>query len=146
MSSCEAQAQQAAATWGEPTAAPAPFDGAACLETDAGVALCECAGPTGVEVIEPGAAGCAVYGRLGHCLYEHAEASVCDGPESCEATCQQVQARRVEDAERRYDLTVSSSDCETSQCRFVVSDGQVCLSGPQQAVLLCPADEPASDP
>jgi hypothetical protein len=100
----------------------------------------------GVEVIEPGAAGCAVYGRLGHCLYEHAEASTCDSPESCEATCQQLQSRRVEDAERHYELTVWSSDCDTSQCSFVVSDGQVCLSGPVLAVQPCPADESESDP
>jgi hypothetical protein len=78
-------------------------------------------------------------------LYEHAEAGACEGPESCEAICEQVHARLTEDAERRYVLTVTSSGCEAAQCGFVLSDGQVCLAGPEQAAQLCPADEPDQD-
>jgi hypothetical protein len=126
--SCEATAEQVAASLAAALAPPEPFSDAVCSEFGA----CTCvSNSTTVELVTGGADECLVQGRL-ECLVFASDFQACDPLDaaSCQASCDAVFDARAADA-MGHALTVRASACGVSGCGFILesSDGHCHVGG-----------------
>ncbi|MBN1611458.1 MAG: hypothetical protein JW940_32795 [Polyangiaceae bacterium] len=97
----------------DPSHAWAPvFVGSECHQ------YCKClADDGGYEIVAPTGSPCAYRGRGGFCILPDSEVSLCDPsePNSCQATCADLENRLAQDAMKVFDASVRFAACVTPE-------------------------------